>query len=680
VAAAIFAPADSTNERNQQAGAGRLAVANRFDTLETWLSDASTPSTLPTAGAGPVQPTACRGRVWPLEFSDVRLLASGWWGDLQSRTRAVSLPYCMTALEAAGNLDNVRAVIGRSDAPYRGFPFNDTDIYKTLEAVAWSSSEQTDPTLDNWTDSVADLLSRAQAGDGYLNSYLQRHPNLVRYNDLAESHELYTAGHLIQAAIADYRATGKTRLLDVAVALADHLVEEFGKGRRSDYDGHPEIETALVELFRTSEDRAYLDLASQFVESRGQRIFGADPRGHAYFQDEFPVRKTTSLAGHTVRALYLEAGVVDVAVETDDSDLLDASLRRWDDMVTSKLYLTGGVGSRHKGEAFGDPYELPPDRAYCETCAAIASIQWNWRLLLATGQARFADLLERTLYNCLAASMGADGTSFFYSNPLQVRADHRAADEEESGRRLPWYSCACCPPNLMRLIASLQHYLATTDQTGVQIHQYTDAELTVRAAAQTIQLSLRTTYPWTGSIEVDVLDCTDDPWTLSLRVPHWASDRRVSVNDVDVDTEPTDGYLRIGRRWRRGDQVRLHLGMPIRLTAADRAVDATRGCVAIERGPLVYCVEAADNPGVDLSAITIDIADPLELRPITGWPDVQAVGFHATLPLDATASRPLYSPYLAEPAHRYRAILTAIPYYLWANRSPGAMRVWLPTS
>jgi DUF1680 family protein len=661
-------------------------AANRFEAHgEMRLSDASGPSAQPQTGAGPVNPTAGRGRVRPLEFFDVALRASGWWGQWQARCRAVSLPYCMTALETAGNLDNVRGVIGRSDAPYRGFAFNDTDIYKTLEAIAWSSSDQSDqsdqsdPDLGHWTNSVTDLLSIAQASDGYLNSYMQRRPDQARYSDLAESHELYTAGHLIQAAIADYRATGKTQLMEIAVRLANHLVDEFGNGRRTDYDGHPEVETALVELFRTCGDRTYLDLANQFVESRGQRIFSADPRGYAYFQDEFPIRKTTSLAGHSVRALYLEAGVVDVAVETDDTGLLGSSLGRWNDMVTSKLYLTGGVGSRHKGEAFGDPYELPPDRAYCETCAAIASIQWNWRLLLATGEARFADLLERTLYNCLAASMGVDGTSFFYSNPLQVRADHRASDEEESGQRLAWYSCACCPPNLMRLIASLQHYLATIDETGVQIHQYTDADLNMAAAGQLVRLSMRTTYPWNGLVEIEVLEAADDLWTLSLRVPPWADHWRLSVNDGDVAAEPTDGYLRIARRWQPGDRVTLDLEMRIRLTAADRAVDATRGCVAIERGPLVYCVEAADNSDVDLSAIAIDVGGPLELHPITDWPGVQAVRFHATLPVEAAAPRPLYSPPAAMPVHRSPAMLTAIPYYLWANRSPGPMRIWLPT-
>jgi len=399
----------------------------------------------------------------------------------------------MSALEAAGNLDNVRWLIGRSDAPYRGFAFNDTDIYKTLEAIAWSLSTGPDSAFDHWMDSVADLLSKVQANDGYLNSYIQRRPDHVRYGDLAESHELYTAGHFIQSAIADYRASGKSRLMGIAVRLADHMVEEFGNRRRTDYDGHPEVETTLVELFRTCGNRNYLDLATQFVESRGQRIFSADPRGLAYFQDEFPIRDTTSLAGHAVRALYLEAGVVDVAAETDDTELLDSSLSRWQDMVTGKLFITGGVGSRHKGEALGDRYELPPDRGYCETCAAIASIQWNWRLLLATGESRFADLLERTLYNGLAASIGVDGTSFFYSNPLQVRADHRASDEEESGQRLPWYACACCPPDIMRLVASLHHYLATTDPAGVQIHQYTDADLNVAAAGQGIRLSIRTT-------------------------------------------------------------------------------------------------------------------------------------------------------------------------------------------
>jgi uncharacterized protein len=628
---------------------------------------------------GPVDVATPGLRLRPLPLSGVRLVETGWWGQWQERNRTTTLPYGIAALESAGNIDNFRRVAGGSEQPYRGFVFNDTDVYKTLEAAAWALAARPDTALDEYIDSVAELLSRVQASDGYLNAYVQGTPGALRYSHLAESHELYTAGHLFQAAVADFRTTGKRRLLSIALRLADHLVEEFGAGRRADYDGHPEVETALVELFRACGDRAYLELAAQFIEQRGRRIFGADPRGHGYFQDEVPVRAATSIVGHAVRALYLEAGITDVAIETGDTPLLDSSLVRWQDMVASKLYITGGVGSRHKSEGFGDPYELPPDRAYCETCAAIASIHWNWRLLLATGESRFADLLERTLYNGFAASTGLDGTSFFYSNPLQVRAEHQASDEEESGQRLPWYACACCPPNVMRLVASLQHYLATSTPNGVQIQQYTDADLDLASAIGHVALEMRTAYPWDGHVEITVAATSTAAWTLSLRIPAWAKSWRLQLNGADIVAPVNQGYVRITRAWQLGDVVTFDVEMTPTRTQAHPNVDATRGCVAIERGPLVYCIEATDNPDVDFAAVTLPAHEPLELADLDAWPGVVALAVRA-----ATQTSPspqaLYAPAAHKEVITTPVNLTAIPYYLWANRANGPMRVWLPST
>ena len=643
-------------------------VARVVDTTSTYV-------------VGPVGLATQASRLLPLPLSGVRLTPTGWWGQWQARNRLTTLPYGISALESAGNLDNFRRIVGGTDAPYRGFVFNDTDIYKTLEAIAWSLASHPDPTLDGYIDTVAQLLSEVQAEDGYLNSCVQGAPGAARYSRLAESHELYCAGHLFQAAVADLRVTGKRRLLDIAIRFADQLVAEFGSGRRDDYDGHPEVETALVELYRVCADEAYLDLAKQFIDARGRRIFVGDGRGDAYFQDEQPIRDATTMVGHAVRALYLEAGVVDVAAETGDTGLLQTSLTRWDDMVASKLYITGGVGSRHKSEGFGDPYELPPDRAYCETCAAIASIHWNWRLLLATGESRFADLLERTVYNGFAASTGSDGTSFFYSNPLQVREEHQASDEEESGRRLPWYACACCPPNVMRLVAAMQHYVASTDQQGgVQLHQYTDADLELPTANGTVGFSVRTRYPWAGTVEIQITDSVSKPWELSLRIPAWASESRLTVNGEDITSDGAGGYLRIDRPWVTGDKVVLELDMPAQITAADPRVDAIRGCVAIERGPLVYCIEAADNEGIDLAAVVLDTDQPFQLTPIDGWSRAQAIttsGRVRTYPHD---QHTLYRPAGGRgEVMETQVQLTAIPYYLWANRASGPMRVWLPS-
>jgi uncharacterized protein len=631
----------------------------------------------PGSVVGPVGPSADKVRLRPIPLSAVRLGPDGWWGQWQTRNREISLPYGIATLERAGNLDNFRRILGRSDAAYRGFVFNDTDLYKTLEAVAWTLAQFPDPQLRAYVDIAAELIGQAQDADGYVNTYVQGTPGLRRYSNLLESHELYSAGHLIQAGVADFRATGEHRLLDVAQRFADLLVAEFGAGARGDFDGHAEVETALVELYRVTGNVDYLRLAAQLIDSRGRGVFGEHRLGLAYFQDETPVREAKSIVGHSVRALYLEAGVVDVAVETSDDELLQSSLIRWQDMVSTKLYITGGVGSRHKSEGFGDPYELPPDRAYCETCAAVASIHWNWRLLLATGESRFADLLERTLYNGFGASTGLDGTSFFYSNPLHVREDHAAGDEEESGHRLPWYACACCPPNIMRMVASLHDYLATTDANGIQIHQFTDATLDL-GGDHSVVLETRTGYPWIGDVEITVSATTDSAWCLSLRVPGWATGARAGVNGGPPVTADGPGYLRIERSWVAGDTVRLEFEMPVRLTVADPRVDAVRGCVAVERGPLVYCAEAADNPGLDLAQIQLDTSVALGVTEIAEWPGVKAVRARGLSRASPHSEEALYHGLAPGERSETPIDFTLIPYYLWGNRTSGPMRVWLP--
>ncbi len=314
---------------------------------------------------------------------------------------------------------------------------------------------------------------------------------------------MYCDGHLIQAAIALARGTGRQEAMEIAIRLADHLVKEFA-GQSSALDGHPIIETALVELYRETGTAAYRDLAAQFVEQRGHGLAGDSGFGHRYLQDHLSVRERTTEVGHVVRALYLEAGVTDVATETGDTQLLETSENRWDDMVATKTYLTGGNGSRHEGESFGDHFELPPDRAYNETCAAIASFQWSWRLLLATGRAKYADHMERILYNGFAAAINTDGDRFFYVNPLQRRVDHY--EKDDPGRRREWFKCACCPPNIMRLLASLQHYLATATDDTLTVHQYAAASIT----GADLAVELDTNYPWDGAVTLRVTSAPDE--------------------------------------------------------------------------------------------------------------------------------------------------------------------------
>jgi hypothetical protein len=492
-----------------------------------------------------------------------------------------------------------------------------------------------------------------------------------RYSFLASSHEMYCAGHLIQAAIACQRAAGDPGLLRVARRFADHLVEHF-LGREEGIDGHPIVEAALTELYRETGHEPYLKLASQFIEQRGHGMIGDSGFGRRYLQDHEPVRQAATEVGHVVRALYLDAGVADVAAETSDADLLQTSLTRWADMVSAKTYLTGGNGSRHEGESFGDRFELPPDRAYNETCAAIASFQWSWRLLLATGDAAFADLMERALYNGFAASTATGGTRFFYVNPLQRRPDH--FEKDDPGRRREWFTCACCPPNIMRTMASLQHYLATVSSTGggdaLYLHQFTGAALAAPLAGGTLSVEMVTGYPWSGVVEVRVTEAPPQDCGLALRVPAWSARPLLLLNEDRVEASRERGYLVLRRRWDAGDVLRYELDLTPRLTYPDRRVDAVRGCAAIERGPLVYCLEQADQPaGADLEDLAL-IPGELRETPAT----VPGVG--ETVLIEASAAG---APD-ASGAGAEAITVTALPYFQWDNRDGGAMRVWIPAA
>jgi DUF1680 family protein len=400
-----------------------------------------------------------------------------------------------------------------------------------------------------------------------------------------------------------------------------------------------------------------------FIERRGHGTLAGARFGRAYWQDHLPVREAPSVVGHAVRQLYLDCGAVDVAVELGDRSLLDAVLARWRDMVATRMYLTGALGSRHRDEAFGDPFELPPDRAYAETCAAIASVMLAWRLLLATGEPACADVIERTLYNGILPALSLDGTAFFYVNPLQRRT-HRVWAEAGTGERASWYACACCPPNLMRLIGSWQQLLATTDETGIQIHQYASADIHAETAAGALRLSIETDYPWGGAVRVTVEAAPDQPVTLSFRIPAWCDAATLRDDGVEVAERTPDGRAIVATRtWRAGDSLLVDLPMSPRVTRPDPRVDAVRGCIALERGPLVYCIETSDLPsGVELEDISVAEAASIEAGPM---PDLAAslVGLR-----------------VAAHAGQTPVEIGAIPYYAWANRVVEGMRVWIPAT
>ena len=635
------------------------------------------------AGGGPAVPSASASVAHqPLAGGGARLSA-GLLHAWQQRNAGASLPLALRQLETAGNLANVRLAIAGAREGYRGPVFMDSDIYKVLEAIGWELGRSPDEGLASFLAETTALLEKAQQPDGYLNSYIQV-TGRPRYSFLASSHELYCAGHLIQAGLAVQRGAGDPALLAVARRFADHLVDHF-LGRQEGIDGHPIVESALAELYRETGHPPYLRLAGQFIEQRGHGLIGDSGFGRRYLQDHEPVRDTVTEVGHVVRALYLDAGVTDVAAETGDAALLASSLTRWADMVAAKTYLTGGNGSRHEGESFGDRFELPPDRAYNETCAAIASFQWAWRLLLATGDAAYADLMERILYNGFASSTGTDGTRFFYVNPLQRRADH--FEKDDPGRRWEWFNCACCPPNIMRTMASLQHYLATVSGGTLYVQQFTGAALSAGLAGGVLSVEMATDYPWAGGVELRITGAPPQPCGLAVRVPAWSAVPEIRRNEDLIEAETDGGYLVVRGQWRPGDVLRFELDMSPRLTYPDRRVEAVQGTAAIERGPLVYCLEQADQPaGIDLADLVL-VPGALEETRVTvaGVGDTvliraaavcRAGPQEAGLPYHSAAGEAQAS----EDSGGEQVTAAAIPYFQWDNRDRRPMQVWIPAT
>ncbi|MCA5892512.1 glycoside hydrolase family 127 protein [Isoptericola sp. NEAU-Y5] len=640
---------------------------------------------------GPVGGPLSFAAVRPLPADAVRLRPTGLLGAWQERNGAATIPHCLDALETSGALDNLRRLLPPTDperhgGPYRGFNFADSDVHKTLEALAWEASRTGNgtagtPAHEETAQRIIALLARVQAPSGYLDSHVQggAAPFSEPYTDLRWGHELYVLGHLVQAGVARARTTGNDDLLDVAMAWADDVADRLDAGEAL-FCGHPEVESALVELSRETGDARYLAAARRMLELRGHGRLGSGPFGPAYHQDATPVARATEVTGHAVRQLYLLAGVVDVVLETGDAELLAAAQRLWDDAAGRRTYVTGGMGSRHKDESFGDPYELPPDRAYAESCAGIASIQWAWRMLLATGDGRYADAVEHALHNVVAAAVSLDGTRFFYSNPLQVRDGHDGSDEYQASGRRGWFACACCPPNLARLLASLHTMVATSAADGtVALHLYADADVVLGET----RLSVRTGYPWDGDV---VLTAAAPLPAIALRVPGWADPAavRLTVDGVPAPVAVRSGYAEVPAGAR---EVRLELPLEVRVLRAHPRVDAVRGCVALARGPVVHCFEQVDvdasrpEPGaVVLDDVELDLAHPVTVGPADPELGVGAV-LLARGRARGTAPAPLYaaeSPDAADPAHP--VTLRAVPYAVWGNRGEGPMRVWIPAA
>jgi uncharacterized protein len=610
----------------------------------------------------------------PVSVAAVRLDDSFWAPRIRAN-RETTIPSQLAQCEATGRIDNFRRASGRKGGEFQGIYFNDSDVYKWAEAASWSLAAFPDAKLEADLDRVIDEIAAAQDTDGYLNSYFSVDRKGERFTNLKDKHEIYCAGHLFQAAVAHHRATGKRSLLGVACRLADHLGDVFGPGKRAGACGHEEAEMGLVELYRVTGEVRYLALARRMIDVRGAKppVLG----GSDYHQDHLSFTRQQEMIGHAVRHLYLCCGAADVVAETGDRDCLDALDTLWRNFTQKKMYVTGGAGSRWEGEAFGADYELPNERAYTETCAAIGSVMWNWRMLQLTGLAQFADVMELALYNAVLPGLSLDGARYFYQNPLADRGTHR---------REEWFGCACCPPNVARLLASLAGYLYSAAKDAVYVHLYaaSTAEIALPGGGKVV-LRQETDYPWSGDVTIHVIESPDREIDICLRIPFWADpdETVLSVNGADA-TERLQGepgrYRAIRARWRAHDCLRLVLPMPVEWIESHPHVIGNRGRVALQRGPLVYCVEQADNPGVDPWDLVLpEDADFAAERLAIAGHDVIALRTTALAEETAEWDDTLYGPFRGSDGAEYRPVpLAAIPYYAWANREAGPMAVWLP--
>ncbi|WP_282944869.1 glycoside hydrolase family 127 protein [Cellulomonas endometrii] len=628
--------------------------------------------------APPVAPVVpSRGTLRPLGLDEVTL-TGGFWADRQRVNGAATIPHCDTWETRVGWIGNFARAVDGTVAEHRtGREFSDSDVYKMIEAMAWEVGRTGDPALEARIAELTAQIGAVQEPDGYLNTKFGRPGQQPRYSDLAWGHELYCFGHLIQAAVARLRTGHDDELVAIARRAADHVCAEFGPDGRDAVCGHPEIEVALAELGRATGERRYLDQAALFVERRGRGLLPDIEFGREYYQDDVPVRKADVLRGHAVRALYLTAAAVDVAVDTADDELLGAAREAYERTLARRTYLTGGMGSHHQDEAFGDDFELPPDRAYCETCAGVASVMVAWRLLLATGDAAWGDVVERTLFNVVATSPAEDGRAFFYTNPLQKRVPgEAAADDEVSARalsrlRAPWFEVSCCPTNVARTLAALGGYVAAVSDDALHLQQYAPARIATRLGdGRAVGLEVATGYPVDGEVVVRVTDAPAGEWTLALRVPAWAS----GAATLDgAPAEVSGGEVRVRRAFAAGDEVRLVLPVEPRVTAPDGRIDAVRGCVAVERGPVVLCAESVDLPGrADAGAVRVDVAGTLVA-------DGDGARVRGRVVRAAGEGWP-YGGTDAGDADGEPVDVRLVPYHSWANRGPSTMRVWLPTA
>lgn len=618
----------------------------------------------------------------PVPFTSVKVSPGTFWGQRLEASRKVTIPLAFSKCEETGRYKNFeQAAHPSEDYKVGGLSFDDTDPYKTIEGASYLLQTYPDKKMEAYIDSVLNIIATAQEPDGYLytsRTMNPKHPHewagdtrWSKEEDL--SHELYNLGHMVEGAIAHYQATGSRKFLDIAIRYADCVCKEVGPnpGQACVVPGHQIAEMALAKLYLVTGDRKYLDEAKFFLDYRGKTTIQ-----HEYSQAHLPVVEQDEAVGHAVRAAYMYAGMADVAALTGDSAYIRAIDRIWDNIVEKKLYITGGIGATSSGEAFGKNYELPNMSAYCETCAAIGNVYVNYRLFLLHGEAKYYDVLERTLYNGLISGVSLDGGGFFYPNPLESMGQHQ---------RQPWFGCACCPSNICRFIPSLPGYVYAVKDRSVYVNLFLSNQSTLQVAGKSVELEQHTEYPWNGDIALTVNKNKAGQFAMKIRIPGWVRNRvvpsnlyeytdgkilnySVSVNGETVTSALTpDGYCTIDRKWKKGDRIQIHFDMQPRTVRANGRVSADRGMVAIERGPIVYCAEFPDNNFDIMSALVNQMPQFTEGKATIADTEVTTLKTEAqTLSFDKQGK-----------LNTEDVSLTLIPYYAWCHRGSGKMRVWL---
>lgn len=627
--------------------------------------------------------------IGPVEFTQVRL-KDGFWSPRLDTNRIVTLPANFKKSEETDRISNFAKAGGLMAGKHEGIFFNDSDVFKIVEGAAYTLALQPDPELDAYLDKLIVLFAAAQEEDGYLYTARTIDPHNApavvgkeRWENIKVAHELYNVGHMYEAAVAHFQATGKRSFLEVAIKNADLICRVFGPGKKYATPGHEEIEIGLVKLYRATGNQNYLDMAQFFIEQRGnaanRELFGD------YCQDHKPLVEQDEAVGHAVRAGYFYAGAADVAALTDNRAYVTALERIWENMAGKKMYLTGGIGAQRRGEQFGANYELPNDTAYAETCAAIATILWNQRMFLLKGQSRYINVLERALYNGFLSGISLSGDTFFYVNPLS--SDGSTPFNHGSCSRQPWFNCSCCPTNIVRFLPSLSGYVYAVRDDAVYVNLYIGGQASFSVNGVPLALEQQTDYPWDGQVKIIVSPENTSDFELRLRIPCWARGRPVPgdlyryeegddtpvllrINDVEVSATPDEnGYVCLRRAWSGGDTVTLELPLAVRYVVAHENVENNHNRIAVERGPLVYCTEGTDNSGRVRHRFLVpgSALEPHELEILPGATVTALTGLGGAVHRDDAG----------QPERITDENITLIPYYAWAHRGAGEMQVWI---